>query len=337
MEGGNRSPWETGEERPLRDWQRNTWYGPAPLNENPFDEPEDAPELKEVRSQNLNDRSGEFWQEAGARQATGGYHFGDSSPRETEPRPQRLPKEKKRRPGRTILILAAAAAILWAALYYGVFVVRNIQIIGNSQVPDGEMIRLSGIRTGMPLFSVNTQEVERKLEQNPVLKFRYMEKKLPDTLIISVREREACCWMTWNGIMYTMDKQRAVLFETEDMTIQPSELVRVSGLEIRAGAMTGQTLVLDSVEQQMVFTNLFLEMKVLGCTRLIKEADLSNLNSLLLTTRDGFTVALGDSSNIHAKLRAMLLTREELLKRNYQGGVINVTLPETPIFSPAIN
>ena len=226
--------------------------------------------------------------------------------------------------------------ILWAALYYGVFAVRNIQIIGNSQVPDGEMIRLSGIRIGMPLFSVNTQEVERKLEQNPVLKFRYMEKKLPDTLIISVREREACCWMTWNGIMYTMDKQRAVLFETEDMTIQPSELVRVSGLEIRAGAMTGQTLVLDSAEQQMVFTNLFLEMKVLGCTKLIKEADLSNLNSLLLTTRDGFTVALGDSSNIHAKLRAMLLTREELLKRNYQGGVINVTLPETPIFSPAI-
>ena len=163
MEGGNRSPWENGEERPLRDWQRNTWYGPAPLNENPFDEPEDAPELREARSQNLNDRSGEFWQDAGNRQATNGYHFGEPSTRETESRPERSPK-KKRRPGRTILTLAAAAAVLWAALYYGVFTVRTIQIIGNRQVPDGEVIRLSGIRTGMPLFSVNTQEVERKLD-----------------------------------------------------------------------------------------------------------------------------------------------------------------------------
>ena len=28
----------------VRDWQRNTWFGPAPVNTNPFEEPEDAPE-----------------------------------------------------------------------------------------------------------------------------------------------------------------------------------------------------------------------------------------------------------------------------------------------------
>ena len=73
---------------------------------------------------------------------------------------------------------------------------------------------------------------------------------------------------------------------------------------------------------------------MLSCTELVEEADLSNINSLLLTTRDGFTVSMGDRQNIHAKLRSMLLTREELLKRGYHGGVINVSLPETPVFSP---
>jgi hypothetical protein len=67
---------------------------------------------------------------------------------------------------------------------------------------------------------------------------------------------------------------------------------------------------------------------------MIEEADLSSLGSLILTTRDGFTVSMGDSRNIHAKLRSMLLTRDELLRRDYRGGVINVTLPETPVFSP---
>ena len=76
-------------------------------------------------------------------------------------------------------------------------------------------------------------------------------------------------------------------------------------------------------------------MKVLGCMELIEEADLSNISSLLLTTRDGFTVSLGDGTNLHAKLRAMLITRDELLNRGYQGGVINVILPENPVFSPA--
>ena len=34
----------------VRDWQRNTWFGPVPQNTNPFDEPETAPELKDSRS-----------------------------------------------------------------------------------------------------------------------------------------------------------------------------------------------------------------------------------------------------------------------------------------------
>ena len=36
---------QAGNQDGVRDWQRNTWYGPAPLNNNPFDEPEDAPEV----------------------------------------------------------------------------------------------------------------------------------------------------------------------------------------------------------------------------------------------------------------------------------------------------
>ena len=169
--------------------------------------------------------------------------------------------------------------------------------------------------------------------------------------------------MTWNGILYIMDKQRMILEESEqeDLVISAGEgdaaglqaggaqnadpeeaelreelsrLVKVDGLKIRSGAMTGQVLQMENKDQQVVFSELFLQMKVLSCTELIAEADLSNLGSLLLTTRDGFTVSMGGSENIHAKLRSMLLTREELLRMGYRGGVINVMLPETPIYSP---
>ena len=47
----------------LKEWQQNTWFGPAPLDTNPFEEPDNAPELLEQRSDNLRDKSGEFWQE----------------------------------------------------------------------------------------------------------------------------------------------------------------------------------------------------------------------------------------------------------------------------------
>ena len=336
MNETNRPPWEEENQAPLRDWQKNTWYGPAPVNENPFDEPEDAPELREMRSESLNNRSGAVWESGSHPQITGGYRFGQPS---TEQKPHAADHEEKTRkkPSTwlTTLISLSVAAALGILLYYVVFSVRNIQIIGNDQIPASEVIRLSGIRMGIPIFSIRQENVEQRLKQNPFLKFRYLEKDLPGTVILSVREREACCWMTWNGILYTMDKQRMVLRETEDLSDSPEkDLVRVDGLEVASTAMVGQILRLESAAQQDIYSGLFLEMKVLNCTKLIKEADLSNISSLLLTTRDGFTVALGDGVNIHAKLRAMLITREELLRRGYHGGVINVILPESPVFSP---
>ena len=317
-------------EKPVPEWQQNTWISPFPTHEYPFDEPEDAPELRELRSEELNNHSGEFWQTQ-----TSGYRFGQRQQPRRETEKKEIRREKKPVRKRWIALGAAGTAlILYLGLYYGLFVVRRITVTGNQRIPAGEVIRLSGIHTGQPLFSLDTEGIERGIGQNPSLKLRYLEKELPSTVILSVHEREACCWMTWNGIMYQMDKQRYVLHESENLNERPEDLVRVDGLKIRSGAQVGQSLVMESLEQQETFSALFLEMKVLGCTGLIEEADLSNLNSLLLTTRDGFTVSMGDSRNIHAKLRSMLLTREELLRRDYHGGVINVTLPENPVFSP---
>ena len=86
----------------------------------------------------------------------------------------------------------------------------------------------------------------------------------------------------------------------------------------------------------------FMEMKVLGCTERILEADLSNPDSiLLLTTLDtdnrtaAFTVALGDSTSVHAKLRSMLLVMDKLTEMGYTTGSINVSNPEAPSYSPS--
>ena len=62
---------------------------------------------------------------------------------------------------------------------------------------------------------------------------------------------------------------------------------------------------------------------------------------LLLTTLDtdnrtaAFTVALGDSTSVHAKLRSMLLVMDKLTEMGYTTGSINVSNPEAPSYSPS--
>lgn len=332
----------------LKDWQKNTWFGPAPANSNPFEEPENAPELLEARSSNVSNHTGSFWntQEQTGYQYDTGELKRQSGENIRERRKQR-PQERRislRAMGAVILLLLAA----FLATYFGVFRIRNIRVIGNNMVSSADIIRFSGIRRGSSILSLSEEETGRRLNAGAVssaaetgnytyytLQFRYLEKELPDTVTIAVREREACCFLTWCGIMYVMDKNGMVLYESENPEMRNQvALVEVKGMDIRSGAHLGQTMVLSSTAQELVFRDLFLEMKVLGCTDQIMEADLSNLSSILLTTRDHFTVSLGNGESLHAKLRSMMLVREKLKEMGKTSGSITVSNPETPFYSP---
>ena len=316
----------------IRDWQRNTWYGPAPRNNNPFDEPEDAPELRETRSENVTEHVGDFWNSPEKK----GYQNTASNriPAENTGRGNARPK-----PTRSRAIRAAAGTVLFLAavfliLRFAVFSVKEIIITGNSTIPAEDVIRSSGIHRGDNILTLNEKTVEDRITSDYRLQFRYIARNLPSTVVISVREREPCCWLTYCGIMYVMDKYRMVLYESENPAEQPNNLVEIKGLEVRSNTRLGQYINLGNDMQQSIFTELFLEMKVLGCTDQIKEADISNTSSILLVTRDGYTAAMGDRTNLHAKLRSLLLIQNELKAMEYYGGTINVSNPEAPIYTP---
>ncbi len=315
----------------VRDWQRNTWFGPAPLNNNPFEEPEDAPELKESRSENVTEHVGDFWNSPDK-----GYQNANP-PRKTSDGDGRNRTVKGKKRPRAIRVIAVAALVLTAVflvLRFAVFSVKQIVVTGNNTISADEVIRASGIHRGDSIFSLNEKTVEERITSDYRLQYRYMVRELPSTVLISVREREPCCWLTYCGIMYVMDKNRMVLYESENPYEQPQNLVEIKGLEVRSNTLVGQYINLGNETQQSIFSELFLEMKVLGCIDRIKEADISNTGSILLLTRDGYTAALGDRNNLHAKLRSLLLVQDELNKMGNSGGTINVTNPESPIYSP---
>ena len=324
-----------GQDGGVRDWQKNTWYGPAPLNSNPFDEPEDAPELRESRSENVTQHVGEFWDSPGE-----GYRpriQPESAPYIPSENTKGKRTEKKRSGGRTLRVIAGMVLGLTALiliLRFAVFSVKEIRVTGNQMLSPEEVVRVSGIKRGDNILSLNEKHVQERIQSDYRLQFRYMAKEMPGTVVLSVREREPCCWLTYCGIMYVMDKNRMVLYESENPAEKPADLVEIKGLEVRSGTMVGQYINLGSETQQSIFSELFLEMKVLGCTDRIAEADISNTSSILLLTRDGYTAGLGNRENLHAKMRSLLLVQEELKQMGYSGGTINVTNPENPIYTP---
>ena len=318
----------------VRDWQRNTWFGPAPVNNNPFDEPEDAPELKEIRSANVNEHRGDFWNAPGQTSQNTSPIQPQNTGTNTRVKVPERNAEARPRIFRTAAILLLFLVIVFLVLRFAVYTVKDIQVIGNSAIPAEDIVRISGIHRGDNIITLDEKTVRSRIESDYRLRFTYMARELPGTVILSIREREPCCWLTYCGILYVMDKNRMILYESEDPNSKPSELVEIKGLEVRSNTLVGQYVTLGNEAQQSIFRDLFIEMKVLNCTNKIAEADISNTSSILLTTREGFTVSMGDRTDIHAKLRSMMAVQDKLNEMGYTTGTINVTNPREPLYTP---
>lgn len=314
-----------------RSWQNDTWTGPAPLMRDPFDEPENAPELRKIRSESLEDRNGSFWKEQDT--VTEGYSFRKLGMEKENGYPEVTQKSASGRKTRVLVstLLIVIAAIV--ALRVTIFNISRIQVTGNKQYTVEQIVQLSGVQKGDNLLFLREADVQRRIESDYRLQFSYMEKEFPGSVTIAVREREACSWITYCGITYVMDKKGIILFETEDTGVVPANLSEIKGLMIR-NIYTGQKISLVDQKVMDVYENLFLELRVMTCVENVQEVDLTNPDDIYMKLRDGYVVRLGDIQNLHAKLRATLLVHSELMSQQMYSGTINVTDPEKPIYTP---
>ena len=93
------------------------------------------------------------------------------------------------------VLLAAAFFIVW----FGVFRIREIRVVGNREISSADIIRFSGIRKGGSILQLSEKETEKHLNAAAIsaaveygnynyyrIQFRYLEKELPGTVTIAV-------------------------------------------------------------------------------------------------------------------------------------------------------
>ncbi|MBQ8556225.1 MAG: FtsQ-type POTRA domain-containing protein [Clostridia bacterium] len=308
----------------------------------PFEEPEHAPELLGARSDNLYSRSEPFWN-----RVVELPREGEEYPRDPNywNHPEVLAEDDilsvtAREKGgigaravKKVLIIAGVLLAVMVILFSALFQVRSIRVEGNTTVSAEEIIRLSGLSTGMNTFAIDEDAVSRRIESNRYLRCLLVDVQGMDSVIIRVRERVPAAVINHNGLRITMDNRGWVLEESLDANGSGDDLVFVSGLDVRRCDL-GQAISLNNATQLTVYNEILVELKAMGQLSLLKELDLSSMDSIYLETRDGFNIRLGSSSLIHQKLRSMLITREEILSRGYLGGTIDVSDPVKPTFIP---
>ena len=329
--------WNTGNQPPAR---------PVQAPESPFEEPEQAPELRQNRSESLYTRDEPFWNRVVDAPEAGGQAPRDpnywnhpdvmDSDRllhvDSDTRLQKVKKFLGSGTTKKFLLIAAILVVVAGLLYSALFQVRSITVTGNVTVSEQDIIRLSGLRVGQNSLAIDDEEIMRKVEGNRYLRCTLVDVQW-DSVTIHVKEREPLVWINHNGMVVLMDNRGFVLEESLEANAWQDTLIRVTGLDVRRCAL-GQTISLHTPSQLDTYTQILVELKAMKGLDLLSELDMTSMDSIYLATRDGFDVRLGSENSIHEKLRAFMITRDKVLEMGYTSGTIDVTDPGRPTYSP---
>ena len=227
-------------------------------------------------------------------------------------------------PGRRTVLLALVAALFILRFY--VFTISHVRVVGTRSIPWEEVARAAGLDRRLLYFTLKEQEIEAGVNANRYLAYEGMEKVFPNTLILYVRERVPSAFFTHLGVGFVMADDGMILEKTRDLRLRQG-LIEVSGLTVWGQLESGMFPTGGKPGQLEALVALIGEIMAQGYASQVRDVNVSDETSLVMTTTDGYTVHLGNMENLHAKIGTVRAVIEELKRRNLAGGVLEASIP----------
>lgn len=230
-------------------------------------------------------------------------------------------------------------ALLLVVLVFSVFlfrdvflIIRNVQVQGVRQRPWQEVAIAAGFAETVNYFGINEARVREGINEHRYFTYLGMDKRFPNTIILRVRERIPAAIVQYIGVGYLLADDGVVLEQTKELA-QTQGYASISGLQlrdIRVGAVP------TGLRPQQITSALIVlrELAMQGYLQSVLDINVAEPSSIYLTTRDGFTIHLGDDKELRAKIGTVRAVVEDLKSRALTGGVIEATLPGEATYRP---
>ena len=303
--------------------------GQQPLPEYP--EPP-AEELLRDRSPDLMEKRGDFWKPVGKTPAP---ETKDKPKEKTSSRPvtKQTAKPRKNHVVRGLLRFLAVAFGVGILVRSVLFTVRAVQVSGNVNMTEAQVLSVAGISLGANMFELDETEIARRVNANHYLSFEKLRLDWPDGVTLFVRERVPCAYANAYGMLYILADDGTVLEDSNDIDTLP-DLPVVRGFR-EGDVVVGRKIAPEASEKLVAYKELIAELQTQEYLEQISVLNISDVDNIYLETTDHYTVEMGDSSDMRAKVGAMRAVVDKLREMGKESGIINVADdPVHPTYMP---
>lgn len=251
--------------------------------------------------------------------------------------PERLSETHASRPGKVaamvIGLIMVALIFCWQVVQASsIFLIESIEVMGNSQVPEDEIIRCSGLNLGQHILKAKAKEIEAELEAHPQIRQAKVHPKLPNRIMIEVVERSAVAVVPYFNNFAAVSEDGAVVRVVNNLTA------------LKLPILTGLLLPVTGVGERFPTTDGFhrgvqvLQALSSDVRSQVSELNIADSRNLILYTYDNIPVYLGQGLNISRRAEALRGILDSIRVSALNGGFVDLTGDGAPAYrSPQLS
>ena len=220
------------------------------------------------------------------------------------------------------MLWALAALILLSGLIFWLwscaFVLRSVVVQGGSM--DAEtVVAAAGVMQGESVFSLDEAAVRSGVDALGTVCLEEYELRLPDKLLLRVRDREPAAMLPYDGKLLLIDGEGCAICLAQDAP--DTDLLYLSGVEV-ADFYAGQ-VVEDGEGRMALCHRIVAALDEMHAAMYVSEIDLRDPSEPRIITRGGILAEL-DADALEAELHLMKAAVADLEARGACGGRLRV-------------
>lgn len=240
-------------------------------------------------------------------------------------------KERRKIKNKLIFLFTLIAFNLFLLIFLrsSFFAVDLIHIEGLDKLSHEELCYAAGINEGMNIWKINPPELRRRVMQIPRVAEAEVERVLPGSLRVTIREKYPLVLIPFHGYYLEVAADGMIIGMRDDFL---GELPLVSGLFW--GKMDVGTNIPDRTRGEIIESFLMILSRIPALP--VAEFNVSDPQQILAYTKEGMEVWLGGAKDLEKKLEVLLhlYPRLTLLENNPLEGYLDLRAAEAPVFKP---
>lgn len=231
-------------------------------------------------------------------------------------------RKRKKKHGAAIAAFVVVVALgLCLILWNYVFVIQEVQVEGNGSIPAEDVIRLSRIKMGARLNTIDELLMKSNVESDGRLVLESVVTRYPNQVVLKVRIRTKDAMTVQGNKVLVMDSDGYVVEILERL---PEEsMPYVTGLHIASYAIGKRIEAQD--ERILAMKSVIEAIAEQNAAGYVSEISFEDSRNIRITTRTGMYVKLGDGENMHNKILWMTGALQDLEARGQVLGTLDVS------------